>query len=96
MVKSETCRVAKILVKNPSARLLDKKFRYSRKVTIKPCKNVTLRLVKNIFEILPNFPRPTFFEVTFATPTREYKFIICFCLSAVLSVSFEVGVSLLL
>ena len=71
MVKSETRRDAEILLKNPSPRLLSKKFRDSRKVKIKPCKNETSRLTKNAFEIsrsCQNFPRPTFFEVPFATP----------------------------
>ena len=73
MVKPETCRVAKILVKNPSVRLLDKKFRYSRKVTIKPCKNETLRLVKNIFEILPKFSETHVFQGNVRHPYQRIQ-----------------------
>ena len=55
MVKSETRRDAEILVRNPSPRLFGKKlkFRDSKQVKNRPCQN---------------FPRPTFFEVPFATP----------------------------
>ena len=57
-------------LKNPSPRLLGKKFE-TQKSKNKPCKNETSRLIKNAFEILrscQNSPRPTFFEVPFATP----------------------------
>ena len=59
MVKSETRRDAEILVRNP-------------KTNHK--KNETSRLVKNVSEIsrsCQNFPRPTFFEVPFATPNTD-------------------------
>ena len=49
MVK--TRRDAEILVGNPSPRLFGKKFRDSKKVKKKPCKNETSRLVKNASEI---------------------------------------------
>ena len=71
MVKSETRREAEILVKNPNPGLLGKKFRDSKSKN-KPCKNETLRLIKNAFEIsrsCQNSPRPMFFEVPFAIPT---------------------------
>ena len=45
--------------------------RDARKVKSKPCKNETSRIIKNAFEIsrsCQNIPRPTFFEVPFATP----------------------------
>ena len=74
MVKSETRWDAEIQLENPSPRLLGKKFRESRKVKIKPCKNETSRLIKNAFEIsrsCQNFPRPTFFEVPFATSSVD-------------------------
>ena len=41
----------------------------------KPCKNETSRLIKNPSEIsssCQNFPRPTFFEVPFATPNKWF------------------------
>ena len=72
MVKSETRRDAEILVRNPSLRLFGEKFRDSKKVKYKPWKNETSRLIKNVSEIsrsCQNFPRLTFFEVPFATPT---------------------------
>ena len=68
MVKSETRRDAEILVRNPSPRLFGKKFRDSKKVKTNHAKT---RLIKNASEIsrsCQNFPRPTFFEVPFATP----------------------------
>ena len=43
----------------------------TQKTKNKPCKNETSRLIKNTSEIsrsCQNFPRPTFFEVPFATP----------------------------
>ena len=70
MVKSETRRDAEILVRNPSPRLFGKKFRDSKKVKTNHAKT---RLIKNASEIsrsCQNFPRPTFFEVPFATPVR--------------------------
>ena len=71
MVKSETRWDAEILVKNPSPRLLGKKFWDLSKDKNKPCKNETPRLIKNAFKIsrsCQNFARPTFFEVPFGTP----------------------------
>ena len=67
MVKSETRRDAEILVKNPSPRLFGEKFPDSKKVKTNHEKT---RLIKNVSEIsrsCQNFPRPTFFEVPFAT-----------------------------
>ena len=74
MVKSETRQDAEILVKNPSPRLLGKKFRDSNKGKTKPCKNEASRVIKNALKIsrsCQNFPRPTFFEVPFATPHSQ-------------------------
>lgn len=73
MVKSKTRQDAEILVtsKNPSPRLLSKKFRHSKKGENKPCKNKTSRLIKHALKIsrsCQNFPRPTFFKVPFTTP----------------------------
>ena len=71
MVKSETRRDAKILVRSPSPRLFGKKFRDSKKVKTNHTKTKTSRLIKNASEIsryCQNVPRPTFFEVPFATP----------------------------
>ena len=74
MVKSETRRDAEILVGNTSPRLFGKKVSRLKKSVNKPCKNEISRLVKNASEIsrsCQNSPRPTFFEVPFATPIRE-------------------------
>ena len=76
MVKSETRRDAEILVRNPSPRLFGEKFRDSKKVKKKTRKNETSRLIKNVSEIsrsCQNFPRLTFFEVPFATPTSAFS-----------------------
>ena len=65
MVKSE------ILVRNPSPRLFVKKFRNSKKVKTNHAKTRLRDFnIKNASEIsrsCQNFPRPTFFEVPFAT-----------------------------
>ena len=74
MVKSETRREAEILVRNPSPRLFGEKVSRLKKSKSKPWKNETSRLIKNASEIsrsCPNFPRPTFFEVPFATPNEK-------------------------
>ena len=74
MVKSETRRDAEILVRNPSPRLFGEKVSRLKKSKSKPWKNETSRLIKNASEIsrsCQNFPRPTFFEVPFATPLNE-------------------------
>ena len=76
MVKSETCRDAEILVRNPSPRLFGKKFRDSKKVNTNHAKTRLRDLIKNASEIsrsCQNFPRPTFFEVPFATPNIERR-----------------------
>ena len=62
MVKSKTCQDAEILVRNPSLR----PFQKSKKQTMKK------RDFKNASEIsrsCQNFPRPTFFNVPFGTPS---------------------------
>ena len=71
MVKSETRWDTKILVRNPSPRLFGETFRL-KKSKNKPWKHETSRLIKNASASLrscQNFPRPTFFEVPFATPS---------------------------
>ena len=71
MVKSKTLRDTEILFRNPSPRLFVESFE-TQKSKNKPCKNETSRLIRNASEIsgsCQNFPRPTFFEVPFATPT---------------------------
>ena len=69
MVKSETRRDAEILVRNPSPRLFGKKFPDSKKVKINHEKTRFRDLSKTLprFRDPANFPRPTFFEVPFAT-----------------------------
>ena len=72
MVKSETRRDTEILVRNPSPRLLGEKFRDSKKVKTNHAKTRLRDFIKNASEIsrsCQNFPRPTFFEVPFATPS---------------------------
>ena len=74
MVKSKTRRDTEILVRNPSPRLFGEKFRDSKKVKTNHEKNETSRLIKNASKIsrfCQNFPRPTFFEVPFATPSKS-------------------------
>ena len=66
MVRSETGWDAEILVKNPSPRILSKKFRNSKKGKNKQCKNETSRLRKNAFKIsrsCQNFPRPLYLHI---------------------------------
>ena len=73
MVKSETHRDAKILVRNPSPRLFGKKFR-DRKSKNKPCKNDTSRLIKKRFrdfEILPKFSETKVFRGTIRHPLQQ-------------------------
>ena len=56
MVTSETSQDAEILVRNSSLGLFGKEFRDSKKVKTNHARSCQ------------NFPRPTFFEVPFATP----------------------------
>ena len=65
MVKSKTRRDAEILVRNPSPRLFGENVRDSKKKNKnKPWKNETSRLIKNAFEILPNFSESHVFRGT--------------------------------
>ena len=63
MVKSETCRDAEILVRNPSQRLFGKKFRDSEKVKTNHVKRdfETYQRHFRDFEILPKFSETHFF-----------------------------------
>ena len=76
MVKSETRRDAEILVRNPSPRLFGEKFRDSKKVKTNHEKT-RLRDVPKTFPRFRDpakiFPRPTFFDVPFATPIIKRK-----------------------
>ena len=70
MVKSQTRRDAEILVKNPSPRLLGKKF-FTKKGKNKPRKNETSRLIKKPFrdfEIWLKFSETHIFRGTIRHP----------------------------
>ena len=54
MVKSETCRDAEILVRNPNPRLFDKKFRDSKKVKTNHAKT----RLRDLSKTLPRFRDP--------------------------------------
>ena len=76
MVKSETPRDTEILVRNPSPRLFGEKFRDSKKVKT----NHEKTRLRDVPKTLPRFrdpakifPRPTFFDVPFATPIIKRK-----------------------
>ena len=78
MVKSETRRDAEILVRNPSPRLFGEKFRDSKRVKA----NHEKTRLRDLPKTLPRFrdpakifPRPTFFEVPFATPNNGEKIL---------------------
>ena len=77
MVKTETRRDAEIpLVRNPSPRPFGEKFRDSKKVKT----NHEKTRLRDVSKTLPRFrdpakifPRPTFFDVPFATPIIKRK-----------------------
>ena len=54
MVKSETCRDAEILVRNPSLGLFGKKFRDSKKVKTNHAKT----RLRDLSKMLPRLPDP--------------------------------------
>ena len=71
MVKSATRRDTEILVKNPSLRLLGKKFQDSKRVKTNHAKTRIRDLSKTLSRFQDPakiFPRTMFFEVPIATP----------------------------
>ena len=94
MVKSETRRDAEILVRNPSPRLLGKKFQDSKTVKTNHAKTRLRDLSKS--RSCQNFPRPTFFVVPFATPTSHIevfvlKLLNILCIPMLLNIKLDRG-----
>ena len=69
MVKSKTRRDAEILVRNPSPRLFDEKFRDSKKVKT----NHEKTRLRDLSKTLSRFRDPTFFELPLATSSLGFS-----------------------